>query len=155
MRVRALDADKDWTYGQSQNNYRTQLAAVIQNVDTRLSSFLGNCFYDLGAGIDWFLFLGGKDQLSLQLAISAVILNTQFITGITSVEFSLNRVTRKFSITYKATSSFGPVTGGFILPTHYITTEDGSPITTEDISFPFIDCRNFWRVSFPDSFKYF
>lgn len=87
MIVRALDADGDWTFGKGKNNYLRGVRATQQNLATRLRSFLGDCFFDTGAGIDWFNLLGSKNLLKLQLDISAVILNTQEVTGL--VEDSL------------------------------------------------------------------
>jgi hypothetical protein len=117
MRVRALDSNGDWTFGAGLNNYLTGTAAVSQAIATRLLSFLGDCFFATNEGIDWFTFLGGsKNQLALQLAINAVILNTQsqgvnVITNIVAVSVQLNDVTRAFTVTYEVTSIFGTVTG--------------------------------------------
>lgn len=116
MRVRALNSVQDWTYGAGLNNYLTGTAAVAQAIGTRLSSFLGDCFFATNAGIDWFNLLGGKNQLALQLAISATILNTQsmgqnVVTGIVSLSLNLDDKTRVFTVTYKATSIFGQVQG--------------------------------------------
>lgn len=116
MRVRALNSSQDWTYGAGQNNYLTSTAAVAQAIGTRLSSFLGDCFFATNAGIDWFNLLGGKNQLALQLSISATILNTQsqgqsVVTGILSLSLNLNPTTRVFTVTYRAASIFGLVEG--------------------------------------------
>lgn len=130
MRVRALDAEGDWEFGKGQNDYKTANKAVAQNLQTRLKSFLGNCFFDASAGIDWFTFLGGKDTLALQLAISAVILNTDNILGIIDLTTSLS-TDRVFSLFYKVTTSFGIVIETVSL-TEALTTQDGDPLTTED-----------------------
>jgi hypothetical protein len=116
MRVRALTALGDWTYGAGLNDYLTSNAAVAQAIGTRLSSFLGDCFFATQAGIDWFNFLGGKDQISLQLAISATILNTSsqgqpVVTGIVNLSLNLDDTTRVFTVTYEATSIYGNVQG--------------------------------------------
>lgn len=119
MRVRALDSFNDWTFGKGQNDYNTGQAAVVEMISTRLLSFLGDCFFDTGAGIDWFGYLGGKDQLALNLAVSATILNTpdengnQLITGIDQLSIVLNHVTRNLSISYQATSIYSTVTATF------------------------------------------
>lgn len=52
MIVRALDINGDWTFGQGKGNYLTNQAAIAQNVQTRLLSFLGDCFFDPTAGIN-------------------------------------------------------------------------------------------------------
>lgn len=117
MIVRALTSLGDWTFGAGKNNYLSENAAVAQSIGTRLASWLGDCFFATNAGIDWFTFLGGsKNQLALELAINAVILNTQsdgvnVVTGIVSSNFNLNDSTRQFSVTYSVGTIFGPVNG--------------------------------------------
>jgi hypothetical protein len=68
-RVRQIDDDGDWLFGKGQNDYVRANTSVVQNINTRLGSFLGDCFFDLGAGIDWFNLLGTKDQVALNLSI--------------------------------------------------------------------------------------
>lgn len=114
MRVRALDADHDWTFGKGQNNYLSRNAAVVQNIDTRLNSFLGNCFFDNGAGIDWFSYLGGsKDTGALSLAISSIILKTTDVTGIRQLSISL--VNRQLIVRYRVQTSYSAPSGQFQL----------------------------------------
>ena len=112
MRVRALDTLGDWEFGKGQNDYKTANNAVAQNIQTRLSSFLGDCFFDTGAGIDWFNYLGGKDQLGLNLAINAVILNTQNVTGILQVSLNLSE-DRKFTVAFKVQTTYSVASGSF------------------------------------------
>lgn len=112
MRVRAIDDDHDWQYGKGQNDYRSANIAVAQNINTRLSSFLGDCFFDTGAGIDWFNLLGGKDQLALNLAISATILNTLYVTGILQLSIVLD-VRRNLTVTYRAQTTYSQTSGTF------------------------------------------
>ena len=110
MIVRALNSSGDWTYGAGKNNYLSANAAVAQAIATRLLSFLGDCFWATNAGIDWFTFLGGsKSLLSLQLAINAVILNTDNVTGIVTLNVIYDPDTRAVEIDYEATSSFGNI----------------------------------------------
>lgn len=114
MRMRALDSLDDFTYGAGLNNYLTGVNAAAQAIGTRLSSFLGDCFFATDAGIDWWNLLGGKNQLALQLAISATILNTQsrgqnVVTSIVSLSLSLDDTSRVFTVSYSATTIFGDV----------------------------------------------
>lgn len=113
MRVRALDSNGDWTYGKGQNDYLTKNRAVGQKIRTRLMSFLGDCFFDLGAGLDWFTFLGSKDQLALNLAVSSTILNTTDVTGIRQLSINLNRVTRQLTIQYQVQTTYSVLSGAF------------------------------------------
>lgn len=112
MIVRAITSTGDWTYGAGKNNYLSANAAVAQTIATRLLSFLGDCFWATNAGIDWFSFLGGsKSLLALQLAINAVILNSDNVTGIITLNVIFDPETRNVEIDYEASTSFGNVQG--------------------------------------------
>lgn len=114
MRVRALDESHDWLFGKGQNDYKTAVDALRQNIDTRLLQFLGDCFFDQTAGVDWFNLMGQKSQVAITLSVSSVILNTPGVTSINQIEAVLSE-TREFTVEYIANSIFGPVNGQFIL----------------------------------------
>lgn len=105
-RVRAIDGDNDWTFGKGRNNYKLDNSAVAQNIKTRLQSFLGDCFFAINEGIDWFNLLGGKDQRALTLAISTTILNTQDVTGLLELNLTLNRESRLITIQYEVSTVY-------------------------------------------------
>lgn len=131
MIVRALDENFDWTFGAGFNNYKSNRDAVAQNIRTRLLSFLGDCFFATNAGIDWFNFLGSKNQTALNLAISAMILNTENVTGIVQLSVTLT-AQRNFTVIYNASTAFGNVTSTVTNPiTSYLTTEDANILTDE------------------------
>jgi len=111
MIVRALDATHDWQFGKGRNDYKRNLNAVVQNINTRLNSFLGDCFFDMGGGIDWFNLLGAKDQTALNLAISAVILNTAYVTGLLQISANPD-VARRFTVRYAVVTSFSSTASG-------------------------------------------
>lgn len=116
MRVRALTLEGDWTFGAGLNNYLLANAAAAQAIGTRLSMFLGDCFFATGNGIDWFNLLGSKALLTLQLSINTTILNTQsqgqnVVTMINSLSTNLDHVTRIFTASYNVSTIFGPVQG--------------------------------------------
>lgn len=117
MRVRALDIDHDWTFGAGKSNYVQANAAVVQNINTRLSSFVGNCFFDLGMGIDWFNLLGYKDQLALDLAVSTMILKTPEVTGIIQLFTDLNRKTRNYTVVYNVQTVYSTASSQFVFDT--------------------------------------
>lgn len=106
MIVRSLDGTGDWEFGKGKNDYKRNLDAVTQNIKTRLMSFLGDCFFDTTAGIDWFNLLGGKDRLALELAISSTILNTQNVTGLRQLSVT-ESPSRRITIRYRVQTTFG------------------------------------------------
>jgi hypothetical protein len=109
-----------WTFGKGQNNYVTGTSGIVQNINTRLSSFLGDCYFNLGAGIDWFNLLGTKDKTALNLAINAAILNTGSVTGIIQTVFNLDPTTRRLTVQYKVQTTLGPVSSVFQYDTNGI-----------------------------------
>lgn len=104
--IRAIDSNGDWVFGSGTSAYKTGLAEVAQNIQTRLGMFLGDCFFDTGAGVDWFNLLGSKNQLSLNLAVAAVILNTANVTGGLQISVVYNSQTRNIVITYSVQTTF-------------------------------------------------
>lgn len=128
MIVRALDSDGDWTFGKGKNNYLKDLLAVSQMISTRLNSFLGDCFFDTSAGVDWFNLNGGKSKVAINLAVKTVILNTPFVTGIVELSILLDDE-RNLSLIYEVSTEFpGNVRG----EAQILTTQDGLILTTQD-----------------------
>ena len=133
--VRRLDSNGDWCFGASLNDYLSQNRAVAQNLQTRLNSFLGNCFFDLGAGVNWLGFLGGSavNAPQLVLSVTSVILNTAGVQApigstsgaIQSLTTSLDPKTRKLVMVYAVSTIYGSA-GGTINPTALLLeTESG------------------------------
>lgn len=105
MRVRSLDSSGDWNYGRGINDYKTGNLAVAQNIQTRVSSFLKDCFFALGDGIDWWNLLGAKNQLALEFSVRAQILNTKEVTGILQLEAELD-ADRDFAMRYNVQTAY-------------------------------------------------
>lgn len=105
MIIRNLDENHDWTFGHGLNNYLSGQPAVGLNIDTRLLSWVGDCFFDLQACIDWKNRLGNKNQRALlELDLKRVILTSFGVTGITSFGTTLN--VRDFFAQYDVSSIF-------------------------------------------------
>ncbi len=135
MIVRSIDADNDWNFGKGKNDYVRNNAAIMQNIKTRLQSFLGDCFFDIPAGVDWLNLLGSKNVVALRLAIDTCILNTTGVTGFAKpTEVDFDHVTRLITITYSVNTVYtnkqdlGSVTN----TSSFLLTESGDILTTED-----------------------
>ena len=110
--VRAIEnGTRDWTFGKGRNDYKKDILAVAQNINTRLYCFLGDCYFDSGAGIDWFNLLGAKDRLALNLAISATILNTKEVTGLLQL-FTETDPARRFIVQYLVQTAYSTTAAG-------------------------------------------
>lgn len=112
MIVRSIGDDGDWFFGKGQNDFKPRTDAIAQRIRTRLQSYLGDCFFNNAAGIDWMNLLGAKNQLALNLAISSVILNTEGVTGITQLTISLD-AQRVFRITYQVQTVYSTTANTF------------------------------------------
>lgn len=109
MLIRALDATGDWTFGQGTESYLYGELAIGENIKTRILSFLNNCYFDTGAGIDWFTYFGlpGKQQITL-LSIRAVILQSYGVVKINSLNVNMNENQRSAIITYNIATIYSP-----------------------------------------------
>lgn len=99
MSIRNLDSNHDWTFGASKSNYVTENQEIALNLKTRILSFLGDCFFAVNDGIDWFNLLDYRYQDRLELALQEVIIQTPGVTGINSVDIITN-ADRKITVSY-------------------------------------------------------
>jgi len=133
MIVRSIDSDGDWNFGKGRNDYLSANDAIGQNIKTRLQSFLGDCFFAMSAGIDWFNLLGSKNIIGLQLSIQATILNTTGVTRI--VDFSLSLETnRRLNLQYTVETIYsrGGLASAIESVSYLLLTEGGDILLTED-----------------------
>ncbi len=120
MIVRSLDSNDDWTFGKGKSDYLSNNDAIAQNISTRLRSFVGDCFFDLDAGIDWWTLLGSKNITGLILSIRTLIFNTDNVTSLLELSANLDD-NRNQSITYSVStvySTMEPVTKTVGVPTN-------------------------------------
>jgi hypothetical protein len=99
MRVRALSATGDMTFGQGTSNYLVNSsAAVAQIIGTTLKLWLGEWFLNLSAGIPWSTQIAGRNTLPLAtMILRSAILNVPGVTSIGSLTYTL--VNRSFTVT--------------------------------------------------------
>jgi hypothetical protein len=110
--VRAIDQDGDWIL-RGKAAYLSGQQALAQQILCRLYSFLGNCFFDTEAGVDWFNILGASDITAINLALSSTILNTVGVTQIARMDSVLDSNTRKLKVTFQVNSIYGVFNGAF------------------------------------------
>lgn len=98
-RVRGLNVTGDWLFGKGLNDYKSNQAAIAQNIQTNLLMFLNDCFFAKNEGIDWFNLLGQKNLTAITLAVNAAILKVEGVTGILQTSINLSEA-RVLTITY-------------------------------------------------------
>jgi len=111
MITRSIDSNHDWNFGKGKQDYLAENDALAQNIQTRIMSFLNDCFFDLAAGIDWFNFLGSKNIVGLRLAVSGVILQTTGVNELNELSFELD-ANRSLLIQYSVTSAWSNTVNG-------------------------------------------
>lgn len=100
MIFRALDANGDWTFGNGVQNYLTAEDAINADIRTGLRTFLNECFFALNFGVDWWNLLGSKNQQGILLQCRSMIVSRYGVTRINAVNVTLDRTTRKMSLSY-------------------------------------------------------
>lgn len=96
MIFRSLTVDGDWNFGKGKNSYLRNNEALMMNIRTRLLSFLGDCFFDTEAGIDWWNLLGEKDMKSILASVQRIVLRSSQVRKIVNLDYTLTE--RVFSI---------------------------------------------------------
>ena len=91
MRLRNLDDNWDWTFGQSQLNYVKEQKSILLDVQMRLKEWFQDCFFALEKGIPWSLRLGFHNQKDyLDKDIKNVVLGTPGVLNLSNFESLTN-----------------------------------------------------------------
>ena len=106
MTIRAIDAAGDWLFGQGKQCYRVGAAAVYQDIDTALRVFLGECFFDTAAGVDWLRLIGSSDANGIVVGCRQVIASRDGVTKINSVSPTRDVATRRLSVAYDVSTKY-------------------------------------------------
>lgn len=106
MIFRQLTGIGDWTFGKGVHGYATAGDAIALNVQTRLLSWKGDCFFSLEDFVDWLGRLDKGQEDNLNAELQAVILASFGVVAINSFSASLDRNTRKYTVTYNISTIF-------------------------------------------------
>lgn len=115
MAFRNLDGQHDWVFGSGKNSYVTENQEIGLNIQTRVLSFLGDCFFATEEGIDWWNLLDMGKQEQLENSVQETIKNTPGVTAINSVDVVLG-ANRKITITYDVQTIYSESYTGEITP---------------------------------------
>ena len=109
MRYRKLDANGDYTFGQSQGNFLIDAPqGVAQAIQTRLRLGTGEWFLNKAEGTPYdSQILGSNTGAIYDTAIKDRILGTEGVTGISSYDSTVNPDTRSLSITATVDTLYG------------------------------------------------
>lgn len=93
----------DWSWGNGRQSYFTAENAVAANIKTRLWTFLGECFFALNAGVDWWNLIGAKNpqaQANIILQCRTIIINSEGVVRINTINPVFDPRTRKLTLTF-------------------------------------------------------
>ncbi|HDR9029885.1 TPA: hypothetical protein QDB14_004107 [Burkholderia vietnamiensis] len=112
MRYRKLDADGDYVFGGSANDFHVNTPETVgQAVLTRLRLLLGEWFLDTTVGMPWSPDVIGKYTTgTADAAIRACVLGTAGVTEITSYTSSRDPDTRKLNVAVTINTIYGSTT---------------------------------------------
>lgn len=110
MRYRKLDANCDYTFGQSQNDFWVNVPqTVAQAVQTGLKLFQGEWFLDTSAGVPWRQNILGKySSNAYDLILKAQILNTTGVQTLDSYISTEDAQTREVTVNATIDTIYGP-----------------------------------------------
>lgn len=108
MIFRGIDGSNDWAFGNGRQSYLTGEAAVAANIKTRLMTFLGECFFALDAGVDWWNLIGAKNpqaQANIILQCREIIIQSEGVVRINSIAAVMDS-RRKLTLTFNIDTIF-------------------------------------------------
>jgi hypothetical protein len=108
MITRALTSEGDWTYGSGTQNYLRGEAAIEQNIVTTILSWVGDSYYALDFGVDWYNRLDVGQQENLVQEIRQVIAGCYGVVGVLSINGVFTGGTRLETITCQIATIFAP-----------------------------------------------
>lgn len=101
MKFRAVDGDNDWVFGSGLQSYAQNVMAIKYDIQTKLQTFLTECFFDPELGVPWFQLLGAKNKSALVLTLKAKIAEVEGVVGVITLNFELTSE-REAKINYLA-----------------------------------------------------
>ncbi|HBP5565165.1 hypothetical protein ABZR71_06325 [Pseudomonas paraeruginosa] len=108
MRVRRIDEEGDWLFGQGRGNYAAAGESVRQRVCTRLRSFEGDWFLDLKHGLPWFERMARPaDLVALEADLKRCVLLTEGVSEILDFHLALDPRERRLKIAISLRDRYG------------------------------------------------
>lgn len=106
MQIHRLDAEGDWSYGNGKFDLLQDDDAIILNINTRLNEWIGDCFFSVQSGVDWYNGLDRGTKVYLDNRIKEVITESYGVVQLLDFTSALNIKTRKLTVTYNITTIF-------------------------------------------------
>lgn len=104
MILRAVDDSGDWVFGKGGSSYKREDGVIAQNIKTRYLEWVGDCFFNKDAGIDWNNRLDYSSREALELDIRRIILQSEGVAELLSLSVSFKN--RIFKVSYAIKTIF-------------------------------------------------
>ncbi len=114
MIIRKVDGANDWLFGKGLSDYARDELAVQENIQTRVLSWLGDCFFALQEGVDWKSRLDVGQEQAILDDVKAVILQSFGVVAVNSIVGTFNSRSRLFTIEYQIQTIYSPSFEGVI-----------------------------------------
>lgn len=109
MRVRNVDSNWDWTFGQSQLNYSRNINAVTLDIQMKLKEWYQDCFFNLEQGIPWNVRLGSHNQKDLlDEDVQTTVMSVEGVLNIFNFTSQVNG--RRYSCQFEVYTSYSTET---------------------------------------------
>lgn len=109
MRIRSLDINGDWQYGNGLQDYNRKEDALKTNVETRLKSFRTDCFFAEAEGVDYFSLLSKGTKELLDQDVKRIILQTEGVVSIVFYQSEVNTTSRNFTVQATISTIYGTI----------------------------------------------
>jgi len=108
MILRATTKTNDWLFGKGLQDYFFNEAAIEANIRTKLLEWVGNCYFNLLAGIDWRNRLDVGQQQALVVEIKQLVLQCYGVISILVFQANFISKTRMDNITMTLQTIYSP-----------------------------------------------
>ena len=98
MKIRAIDENGDWVFGNGLGSYKEDIDAISQHITTRLREWYNDCWFNTNAGIDFPNRTQSPDVLEID--IKTIIVETDGVVGLDN--FTATFVGREVFVTFTA-----------------------------------------------------
>lgn len=96
--IRANDENNDWIFGLGKNAYKANNDAIAQDIQTKVQEWIGDCFFNLTAGIDWLNRFADGNSERLEQEIRSLILKVDGVVNVNNLSIDLTN--RDFIASY-------------------------------------------------------
>lgn len=104
MIIRNLDKNKDWCFGHGLSDLLSDDDAIMLNIETRLNEWVGDCFFAVQNGVDWYNGLDRGMKEYLDRRIKEIIIESFGVVQVLIYESIIDVRTRKLTINTSITT---------------------------------------------------